>query len=89
MSTTNTTAETTTPNIWRRRLVSLVGAGYLALMCWFSYLVIFYDFTATNKFLFCLTLCAVSFAALSAMLYSRFQILTRCRKAPKRAPRRS
>ena len=77
MSTTNTTAETTTPNIWRRRLVSLVGAGYLALMCWFSYLVIFYDFTATNKFLFCLTLCAVSFAALSAMLYSRFQILTR------------
>ena len=72
MSTTNTTAETTTPNIWRRRLVSLVGAGYLALMCWFSYLVIFYDFTATNKFLFCLTLCAVSFAALSAMLYSRF-----------------
>ena len=77
MSTTNTTAETTTPNIWRRRLASLVGAGYLALMCWFSYLVIFYDFTATNKFLFCLTLCAVSFAALSAMLYSRFQILTR------------
>ena len=76
MSTTNTTAETTTPNIWRRRLASLVGAGYLALMCWFSYLVIFYDFTATNKFLFCLTLCAVSFAALSAMLYSRFQILT-------------
>ena len=57
--------------------MSLVGAGYLALMCWFSYLVIFYDFTATNKFLFCLTLCAVSFAALSAMLYSRFQILTR------------
>ena len=77
MSTTNTTAETTTPNIWRRRLASLVGVGYLALMCWFSYLVIFYDFTATNKFLFCLTLCAVSFAALSAMLYSRFQILTR------------
>ena len=77
MITTNTTAETTTPNIWRRRLASLVGVGYLALMCWFSYLVIFYDFTATNKFLFCLTLCAVSFAALSAMLYSRFQILTR------------
>ena len=72
-----TTAESTSANLWGRRFLSLIGVGYLALMCWFSYLAIFYELSITNKVLFCLVICAVSFAALSAMLYSRSQILTR------------
>lgn len=71
------TAESASTNLWGRRFLSLIGAGYLALMCWFSYLAIFYELSITNKVLFCLMLCTVSLIALSAMLYSRFQILTR------------
>ncbi len=78
MRATTASAETTSAgSIWRKRFLSLISVGYLALMCWFSYLAIFYEFSVTNSVLFCLTLCVVSFAALSAMLYSRFQILTR------------
>ena len=78
MRATTASAETTSAgSIWRKRFLSLISVGYLALMCWFSYLAIFYEFSVTNSVLFCLTLCVVSFAALSAMLYSRLQILTR------------
>lgn len=66
-----------TSNIWWRRFCSFLGICYCALMCWFSYLSIFYKLSIPNKPLLCIFLCIVSFLALSAMLYSRFQILTR------------
>lgn len=64
-------------NIWWKRIVSLLGVGYCALMCWFSYLAVFYEVSIPNKTTFCIVLCAVSFLSLAAMLYSRFQFLTR------------
>ena len=78
MRATTASAETTSAgSIWRKRFLSLISVGYLALMCWFSYLASFYEFSVTYSVLFCLTLCVVSFAALSALLYSLFQSLTR------------
>ena len=67
----------TVSNIWWKRILSLVGAGYCALMCWFSYLAVFYEISIPNKTTFCIAISAMSLAALAAMLYSRFQILTR------------
>lgn len=67
---------TNVSNIWWKRFLSLLGAGYLALLSWFSYLAVFYEVSIPNKLTFCLAFCAVSFLALMAMLYSRFQILT-------------
>lgn len=64
-------------NIWWKRILSLVGAGYCALMCWFSYLAVFYELSIPNKVSFCIALSAVSLLSLAAMLYSRFQVLTR------------
>ncbi len=64
-------------SIWWRRLASVVGAGYCALMCWFSYLALFYDIAISNKIAFCIVLSVVSLIAIGTMLYSRFQILTR------------
>lgn len=61
----------------RHWLAALVGAGYCALMCWFSYLAIFYELLIPNKITFCIGLSAISLLALSLMLYSRFQVLTR------------
>lgn len=67
----------TTSKLWWRRALSLIGAGYFALMCWFSYLAVFYEYSISNKGMFCVALSGVSLAALAAMLYSRFQVLTR------------
>ncbi len=67
----------TSAHIWWKRIVSLVGAGYTALICWFSYLSIFYELSIPNKVTFCAALSVLSLVALITMLYSRFQILTR------------
>ena len=64
-------------SIWWRRLASLVGAGYCTLMCWFSYLAIFYDVTISHKVAFCVVFTGISLLSVAAMLFSRFQILTR------------
>lgn len=64
-------------NIWWKRFLSLIGAGYCALMCWFSYLVVFYEVSIPHKTSLCVAISAVSLVAVAAMLYSRFQILTR------------
>ncbi|MFR6586800.1 MAG: hypothetical protein ACLUSL_02830 [Ruminococcus sp.] len=64
-------------SIWGKRLLSLVSAAYCAMVCWFSYLALFYEVSIPNKAAFCGVFSAVSLAALIAMLYSRFQILTR------------
>jgi hypothetical protein len=67
----------TTTSIWWRRFLSLIGAGYCALICWFSYLAVFYEVSIPHKLPFCLGFSALSLLALMAMLTSRFQILTR------------
>lgn len=64
-------------HILGKRLLSLVGGAYCALICCFSYLVIFYEISIPNKTVFCIALSAISLLALGTMLYSRFQILTR------------
>lgn len=64
-------------HIWLKRLVSPIGAAYTALVCWFSYLSIFYEIDIPQKVLFCFAFSGISLVALLAMLYSRFQILTR------------
>lgn len=68
---------TNTSNIWFRRFCSLIGAAYFVLIGYFSYLTFFYDVSVTNKVSFCLLFSVASLVALVAMLYSRFQILTR------------
>lgn len=68
---------TNVSKIWWRRFLSLIGVGYLALLCWFSYLSVFYDLVIPEPLPFCLAFCAISLLALATMLYSRFQILTR------------
>ena len=67
----------TPAKLWWKRVISLIGVGYTALICWFSYLSIFYELSIPNKVTLCIALSATSFAALLAMLYSRFQILTK------------
>lgn len=62
---------------WWKRVLSLLGVGYCVLMCSFSYLAVFYEVSIPNRLTFCIALSVVSLAALAAMLYSRFQILTR------------
>lgn len=63
--------------LWWRRFISIIGVGYCALISWFSYLSIFYEISIPNKVTFCLALSTISLLSLAAMLYSRFQILTR------------
>ncbi|MCD7959665.1 MAG: hypothetical protein LUF89_09415 [Ruminococcus sp.] len=66
-----------TTKLWSKRACALVGGAYCALICWFSYLSIFYEVSIPNQILFCVALSAISFVALAAMLYSRFQVLTK------------
>ncbi len=62
---------------WGRRFLSLIGVGYLVLVGWFSYLSIFYSISVSQKCLFCVTLCVISFGVLVAMYFCRYQVLTR------------
>lgn len=63
--------------LWWKRIVSLIGVIYTAIIGWFSYLSIFYEVEITNKVAFCIVLCVVSLFVLLCMLYTRFQLLTK------------
>ena len=64
-------------NIWTKRGLALVGALYAAGVCRLAYLSIFYDIHVKSKLSLCMMLVAVSLIALTSMLLSRKQVLTK------------
>ena len=64
-------------NIWTKRGLALVGALYAAGVCRLAYLSIFYDIHVKSRLSLCMMLVAVSLIALTSMLLSRKQVLTK------------
>lgn len=64
-------------NIWTKRVVSLISAGYTFLVCYLCYCSIFYDIEVASRASLCLLVTGVSLGVLVTMLYTRKQILTR------------
>ncbi len=64
-------------NIWTKRVVSLFGIGYAAILAFFAYMSIFYDIHVTQQKLFVWLFVGVSLFFVALMLYTRKQLLTR------------
>ena len=64
-------------NVWTKRVVSLLGIGYAAMVGWLAYMSIFYDLVVKEPMKLCVGISAVSVIALIIMLYTRKQFITK------------
>jgi len=64
-------------NIWFKRALSILSIVYAIYICLISYRSIFYDVIITNPVMFCIYLSIISAAAVTVMIFTRHQILTK------------
>ncbi|MDE6502333.1 MAG: hypothetical protein K2L10_09645 [Ruminococcus sp.] len=64
-------------NVWTKRVMALISAGYAYLVCYLCYYAIFYDIHITSSVSVCLLTSGISIIALIVMLYTRRQLITR------------
>lgn len=64
-------------NIWLKRVFSVLGLLYTAFVCVLSFRSIFYETVILQPVLFCIFLSVISILAVTVMIYTRKQFLTK------------